>query len=115
MIDGWLQFTRWNIMRCLTGVEAPTGPGITVIQEDELGFAAVDGKILPREGSTSITGYSGTGFADGDAGIGKSISWSVAAETAGTYSLAWRYAFGGDAANLPGPPTPSRMAPWQSV
>lgn len=75
-------------------------PGITIIQEDELGFSGIDGLILPRQGNTSVTGYTGTGFADSDPGIGKAISWSVEAESAGTYSLSFRYAFGGDAANV---------------
>ena len=78
--------------------DVPAPPGI-IIQEDQPGFAAVDGKIFPRQGSTSITGYTGTGFADGDPGVGKTIAWSVKAETAGAYTLVWRYAFGGAAAN----------------
>ena len=78
--------------------DAPMEPGI-IIQEDQPGFSAVDGKIYPRQGSTSITGFTGTGFADGDPGMGKTIAWSVKAETAGTYRLVWRYAFGGAAAN----------------
>jgi len=82
------------------GLPVPVeGPGI-VIQEDELGFSGVDGLVYPREGSTSITGYTGCGFLDGDSGIGNSMSWSVAAESAGTYSLVWRYAFGGTETNL---------------
>jgi len=28
MISGWLGFTRWNIVRCLAGVEATTGPDL---------------------------------------------------------------------------------------
>src|SRR5436190_7786777 len=78
--------------------EAAAGPGI-IIQEDQPGFAAVDGKVYPRQGSTSVTGYTGPGFSDGDPGAGKTIAWSVKAETAGTYRLVWRYAFGGLAAN----------------
>jgi pectate lyase len=78
--------------------DTPGGPFI-IIQEDQKGFDAVDGKILPRQGSTTITGYTGTGFADGDTGLGKTISWSINVTTAGTYQLAWRYAFGGAAAN----------------
>jgi pectate lyase len=80
------------------GADAPVQPGI-IIQEDQPGFAAVDGKIYPRQGSTSVTGYTGTGFADGDPGLGKTIAWGVKAETAGAYKLVWRYAFGGAAAN----------------
>jgi len=80
--------------------QAESGPGVTVIQEDAPGFDAVDGKILPRQGSTTITCYTGAGFADSDSGLGKSMSWSVSAATAGTYSLFWRYAFGGAADNV---------------
>jgi hypothetical protein len=82
------------------GAGAVNEPGVLFIQEDELGFSGVDGKVLPREGSTSVEGYTGTGFADGDPGIGKSIGYSVSAASAGNVRLAWRYAFGGDAANL---------------
>jgi pectate lyase len=81
------------------GFDVPVGPGVTIIQEDQPGFAAVDGKVYPRQGSTNVVGYTGTGFADGDPGLGKTIAWSVKAETAGTYRLIWRYAFGGLAAN----------------
>jgi pectate lyase len=75
-------------------------PGAIFIQEDELGFSAVDGLILPRQGSTSITGYTGTGFADGNSGIGTAISWSIDADGEGLRSLVWRYAFGGAPENL---------------
>ncbi|HEX3087252.1 MAG TPA: phosphotransferase [Ilumatobacteraceae bacterium] len=33
MIGGWLGFTRWNILRCLTGVEVGTGPDLALSQE----------------------------------------------------------------------------------
>ena len=33
MIEGWLGFTRWNIVRCLADVEPPTGPGLTMSHE----------------------------------------------------------------------------------
>ncbi|WP_116075605.1 phosphotransferase family protein [Asanoa ferruginea] len=33
MIGGWLGFTRWNILRCLAGVEESTGPELTLSQE----------------------------------------------------------------------------------
>ncbi len=77
-----------------------SSPGITYIQEDELGFAAVDGSIIPRQADSSVTGYTGTGFADTASGIGSAVSWSVRAESAGTYSLVWRYSFGGTETNL---------------
>ncbi|WP_198676304.1 phosphotransferase family protein [Kribbella monticola] len=30
LIGGWLGFTRWNILRCLAGVEAATGPDLAL-------------------------------------------------------------------------------------
>jgi aminoglycoside phosphotransferase (APT) family kinase protein len=33
MIGGWLGHTRWNILRCIAGVEASTGPNLAVTQE----------------------------------------------------------------------------------
>jgi aminoglycoside phosphotransferase (APT) family kinase protein len=33
MIGGWLGHTRWNLLRCLAGVEAPTGPGLALSHE----------------------------------------------------------------------------------
>ncbi|HYP46446.1 MAG TPA: aminoglycoside phosphotransferase family protein [Propionibacteriaceae bacterium] len=33
MIEGWLGHTRWNILRCLAGVEASTGPELALSHE----------------------------------------------------------------------------------
>jgi aminoglycoside phosphotransferase (APT) family kinase protein len=33
LIGGWLGHTRWNILRCLAGVEADTGPGLALSHE----------------------------------------------------------------------------------
>jgi aminoglycoside phosphotransferase (APT) family kinase protein len=33
MIGGWLGFTRWNILRCLSGVDASTGPDLALSHE----------------------------------------------------------------------------------
>ena len=33
LIGGWLGHTRWNILRCLAGVEVGTGPDLTLSQE----------------------------------------------------------------------------------
>jgi aminoglycoside phosphotransferase (APT) family kinase protein len=33
MIGGWLGFTRWNILRCLAGVEASSGPELALSHE----------------------------------------------------------------------------------
>jgi hypothetical protein len=82
-------------------VAGEAGAGATlVIQEDELGFSGVDGVVVPRQASTNVTGFTGCGFADGDSGAGKSMSWSVRADAAGTHALVWRYAFGGTETNL---------------
>lgn len=34
MIGGWLRFTRWNIVRCLAGLEASTGPDLALCHEE---------------------------------------------------------------------------------
>lgn len=34
MIGGWLGFTRWNVVRCLAGVEAGTGPDLALCHEE---------------------------------------------------------------------------------
>jgi aminoglycoside phosphotransferase (APT) family kinase protein len=36
MIEGWLGFTRWNVVRCLALVEPPTGPDLTTGHEEVL-------------------------------------------------------------------------------
>lgn len=33
MISAWLAYTRWNILRCLAGVEATTGPDLALSHE----------------------------------------------------------------------------------
>ncbi|MFB9237675.1 phosphotransferase family protein [Plantactinospora siamensis] len=33
LIGGWLGFTRWNVLRCLAGVEASTGPDLALSHE----------------------------------------------------------------------------------
>ncbi len=61
-----------------------------IIQENELGFCSVDGTI-----ATSVTGYTGQGYADTDLGVGKSISWQINVIKEGNFSLIWRYAVSG--------------------
>ena len=61
-----------------------------IIQENELGFCAVDGNIM-----TSVGGYTGSGYADTDFGVGKSISWQINVPTDGIYVIRWRYGCGG--------------------
>ncbi|SNT29676.1 Predicted kinase, aminoglycoside phosphotransferase (APT) family [Asanoa hainanensis] len=33
LVGGWLGFTRWNILRCLAGIEAGTGPELALSHE----------------------------------------------------------------------------------
>jgi len=32
-ISGWTRFTHWNVVRCLAGIEAPTGPELALSRE----------------------------------------------------------------------------------
>ncbi len=45
-------------------------------------------------------GWTGTGYINTSGGLTESITWSINAPAAGVYSIAWRYSFGGAAANL---------------
>jgi len=65
-----------------------------IIQENDTGFCSVDGTVVV--GSTTVTGWTGIGYADSDPGIGKSISWEIHVDSDGTYLLVWRYAIGGN-------------------
>ncbi|OJU08581.1 MAG: hypothetical protein BGN88_12240 [Clostridiales bacterium 43-6] len=64
-----------------------------IIQENETGFCTIDGKV--DIGSTSVTGWTGIGFADGDAGVGKSMSWQISVPAEGNYVFSWRFAVSG--------------------
>ncbi len=61
-----------------------------IIQENELGFCSVDGTI-----ATSVSGYTGKGYADTDLGVGKSISWQINVVKDGNFLFVWRYAVSG--------------------
>jgi len=54
MIEGWLGFTRWNIVRCLAGVEASTGPDLATGHEEVLnglvGLPDMFGRLPELEG-----------------------------------------------------------------
>ena len=60
------------------------------IQENEIGFCSVDGQIVTS--SSTISGWTGEGFADVDLGIGKSISWQITVAAEGDYNFQWQYA-----------------------
>lgn len=67
-----------------------------IIQENELGFDFVDGII-----ENSVNGWTGTGYANPDAGVGVGMAWNIYAESAGTYHIRWRYALGGNPGDRP--------------
>ncbi len=67
-----------------------------IIQENDPGFCNLDGSV-----QTSVTGYTGDGYADPDRGVGVSISWSVYAPTEGYYKIWWNYANGGGSGDRP--------------
>jgi len=77
------------------------GPALSaeeiIIQENDLGFCNVDGAVL-----TSVSGYTGDGYADTDRGVDKSVSWSIHSSAAGTVYVQWRYANGGGSGARPG-------------
>jgi pectate lyase len=70
-----------------------------IIQEASLGQCTYDGLVLPRDGSTTITGYTGIGFIDAASGIGTTVSWQITVPKDTMYQLTWRYGFGGTATN----------------
>ncbi|MBN1997604.1 hypothetical protein JW935_08640 [candidate division KSB1 bacterium] len=53
-----------------------------IIQENELGFCALDGYI-----DSNVGGYTGDGYANTDSGVGVSISWSIQVANTGQYSI----------------------------
>jgi len=67
-----------------------------VIEEDAVGFCSVDGSVM-----TSVEGYTGSGYADTDIGLGYSVSWSVFAAESGIGALVWRYGNGGSISQRP--------------
>lgn len=64
-----------------------------VFEENALGFCSSSAVI-----DTKHTGYTGTGFVDSENVVGASISWSVSAASAKTYSAVIRFGNGGTGA-----------------
>ena len=58
-----------------------------------MGFCNNSGVI-----DTKHTGYTGTGFVDSENAVGASITWSITAASAKTYSAQVRFGNGGTAA-----------------
>ncbi|PUA28423.1 MAG: hypothetical protein B0W54_18410 [Cellvibrio sp. 79] len=64
-----------------------------VFEESAVGFCSTASVI-----DTKHTGYTGTGFVDSDNAVGASITWSVSAASAKTYTAQIRFGNGGTAA-----------------
>ncbi len=60
-----------------------------VIEEKENGFCSVDGSI-----DNNNPGFNGSGFANTDNAIGKTIVWHVRLDAASSFMAEWRYANG---------------------
>lgn len=74
-------------------------PGLeteVTIEEDSLGFCALDGII-----ETTNAGFSGTGYANTDNAMGAGVRWRIQVGDAGTYNLEISYS-NGSAVNRPG-------------
>jgi hypothetical protein len=72
-----------------------TAPTAILIQENTTGFCRVEGVI-----ASNHAGFTGTGFADGDAATGAGINWKLRVPASGNYLLEWRVA-NGSTANRP--------------
>lgn len=59
-----------------------------IIQEESPGFCSTDGVV---DAATSGEGFTGSGYLD----YVRFAKWSINVESAGTYTLSWRYALGG--------------------
>lgn len=64
-----------------------------VIQESQAGFCRLDGTV-----DTNHTGYTGSGFANGNNAQGALMSWAVQASTSSRHRLTFRFANGGTTA-----------------
>ncbi|MBU2950602.1 discoidin domain-containing protein [Tamlana agarivorans] len=68
--------------------DGPVNPTVNTftIQENEIGFCSVDGKI-----SNNNLDYTGDGFANTSNALGNGVNWEIDG-SAGSYNLTWRYA-----------------------
>lgn len=66
------------------------GIGTLRIQENGDGYCGADGTV-----DSNNSGFTGSGFVNTTNEVGMGIDWQVEVPSAGTYSLAWRYANGG--------------------
>lgn len=66
--------------------KAPNAAITAEIQEDAVGYCAVDGAT-----ESTNEGYTGNGYANVDSGRGTGITWNISGEP-GNYQFKWRYA-----------------------
>ena len=76
----------------LWGATASAQVNGATIQENTLGFCAVEGTV-----DANHTGYTGAGFANADNAVGRGVNWSVDVAASGVYQLEWRFANGSTA------------------
>lgn len=76
--------------------EIPVGNQI-IMEENALGFCAVDGSI-----DSNHAGFTGSGFVNTDNAVGTAVEWKVTAAASDTYALQWRYAHDGETDDRPG-------------
>ncbi|MBB3062732.1 right-handed parallel beta-helix repeat-containing protein [Microbulbifer rhizosphaerae] len=62
-----------------------------VIEENTSGFCGVDGTV-----DSDHSDYNGSGFANTDNTEGNGVDWQIEVSQAGSYTLQWRYANGGE-------------------
>ncbi|THU39678.1 T9SS type A sorting domain-containing protein [Niastella caeni] len=93
--DGYTNLEEY--LNFLTGENSGSAIGpIITIQENATGFCSVNGTV-----DNNNAGYTGSGFANVDDGVGLGVTWNVNIPVTGTYVLTWRYANGGGV-NRPG-------------
>ncbi len=57
------------------------------IEENQTGFCAVNGTV-----DSNNAGFTGSGFANSTNAAGSGVDWKIRVDTAGQYTLRWRYA-----------------------
>jgi hypothetical protein len=73
----------------LVGISLSAQAQSVTIQENTLGFCGVEGTV-----DSDHSGFTGSGFANGNNATGTGVDWSVNASASGIYQLEWRFANG---------------------
>ena len=66
---------------------APASAQVVTIQENGPGFCGVEGTV-----DSNHSGFTGSGFANGNNAAGAGVNWNVNVPTGGMYQLEWRFA-----------------------